>query len=167
MKKTPHTGRSATRAPRRQASTATAAGKRGRSAGAGSLSLDQALIALCIGAMNANDHVAPSEAARAHHLIWSTRRFRRKSGETVGSLIEDMRALVEDSDPHVVVERAARAIPARLRPPAFALLADLLLADGTLEPRERRFLRDLGAALKLHPEQAARIVEVVVLKNRL
>jgi hypothetical protein len=39
-----------------------------------------ALIALFIGAMNANDHVAPDEAARVHNLIWSARRFRRKQG---------------------------------------------------------------------------------------
>jgi len=50
------------------------------------LDLDEALIALFIGAMNANDHVAREELARAHHLIWSTKRFRRKSGETVGRL---------------------------------------------------------------------------------
>jgi hypothetical protein len=47
-----------------------------------SLKLDEALIALFIGAMDANGHVAREELARAHHLIWSTRRFRRKSGET-------------------------------------------------------------------------------------
>jgi len=114
----------------------------------GQLSLDEALIALFIGAMNANNHVAPDEAARAHHLIWSTRRFRRKSGETVGKLIEDMRELVGQSDARVVVERAAKAIPARLRSPAFAVLVDLLLADGKLEGGERRFLRELGSNLK-------------------
>jgi hypothetical protein len=43
-------------------------------------------LALFIGAMDANRHVAREELARAHHLIWSTNRFRRKSGETVGRL---------------------------------------------------------------------------------
>ena len=33
------------------------------------LELDEALIALFIGAMNANDLVAREELARAHHLI--------------------------------------------------------------------------------------------------
>ncbi len=32
------------------------------------LELDEALIALFIGAMDANDHVAREELARAHHL---------------------------------------------------------------------------------------------------
>lgn len=133
----------------------------------GALSLDEALIALFIGAMNANDHVAADEAARAHHLIWSTRRFRRKSGETVGKLIEDMRNLVGNSDPRVVVERAARAIPARIRVPAFSVVVDLLLADGKLEGKERRFLRELGSSLKLKPETVTQILDVVVIKNQL
>ena len=77
---------------------------------------DEALIALFIGAMNANDHVAREELARAHHLIWSTRRFRRKSGETVGRLIDRMKQLLEEEDAAAVAERAARAVPASLRP---------------------------------------------------
>jgi hypothetical protein len=44
------------------------------------LELDEALIALFIGAMNANDHVAREELARAHHLIWSTKRFGGNQG---------------------------------------------------------------------------------------
>jgi len=105
------------------------------------LTLDEAVIALFIGAMNANDHVAADEAARAHHLIWSTRRFRRRSGDAVGKLIQDMRVLVEESGAEAVVARVVRAIPARLRAPAFAVVVDLLLADGKLDGPERRFLR--------------------------
>lgn len=131
------------------------------------LTLDEALIALFLAAMNANDHVAPDEAARAHHLIWSTRRFRDRAGEIVGRLIERMRRLVEASDPPTVINRAARSIPARLRPSAFAVVVDLLLADGTLERRERHFLQQLGAELKLAPDVVDRIVKVVALKNAL
>ena len=90
------------------------------------LELDEALIALFIGAMDANHHVAREELARAHHLIWSTKRFRRKSGETVGRLIDRMKRLLEEQEPSAVMEAAAKAIPAKLRPSAFAIVADLL-----------------------------------------
>lgn len=133
----------------------------------GTLTLDEAIVALFVAAMNANDHVAPAEAARAHHLIWSTRRFRRKSGDTVGRMIEDMRRLVEESDPDAVIARATKAIPARLRLPAFAVVADLLLADGTLERVERRFLERLAQDMKLDLDTARGVVAVVVTKNLL
>jgi hypothetical protein len=52
---------------------------------------DEALIALFIGGMNANDHVAPRRSCAA-----------------------DMRSFVGASDAGLVVTRAAKAIPARL-----------------------------------------------------
>jgi tellurite resistance protein len=131
------------------------------------LELDEALIALFVAAMNANLHVAPDEAARAHHLIWSTRHFRRKSGDTVGKLIQDMRALLQEGDTDAVMDGAARAIPARLRPATFAVLADLLLADGRMDAQERKFLRTIGAKLQIKPETVRRVVDVVLLKNAL
>jgi tellurite resistance protein len=140
---------------------------RGAKEAGASRGLDRALIALFIGAMNANGVVARDEAARAHHLIWSTRRFRRKSGDTVGKLIQDVRARLERDDADVAIDRAARQLPARLRQPAFAVLADLLLADGRMDAQERRFLARIGSQLKIEPGAAQQVIEVVLLKNQL
>ena len=131
------------------------------------LGLDEALIALFIGAMHANDQASREELARAQHLIWSARRFRRKSGETVGRIIAAMKQRVEDEDAAALMSASAAAVPARLRPSAFALVADLLLADGRIEPREQRFLQRLAADLRLRPEEAARIIGVMLIKNQL
>jgi tellurite resistance protein len=129
--------------------------------------LDQALIALFVGAMEANDRTSADEAARAQHLIWSMRRFRRRSGETVGRLIEDMRRRAGGSDAALLVDRAAAAIPRQHRASAMAVVADLLLADGRLDAKERRFLDRVGATLTLDPTRRRQIVDVMLLKNRL
>src|SRR6188508_1278749 len=129
------------------------------------LEVDEALIALFIGAMNANDHVAREELARAHHLIWSTKRFRRKSGETVGRLIARMKKLLEEQDPSAVMEAAARSIPAKLRPSAFAIVADLLLADGKIDVRERTFLRRLAANFNIGARVATQVIDAMLVKN--
>jgi hypothetical protein len=102
-----------------------------------------------------------------HHLIWSTRRFRRKSGEAVGRLIDRMKTLLEEHDAEGVVDIAARAIPARLRPSAFAIVADLVLADGKIDARERRFLRRLAVNFKTNARVATKVIEVMLLKNHL
>ena len=52
------------------------------------LNADDAFIALLIAAMDASGHVAADEAARAHNIIWSMRRFRHRSGERVGRRID-------------------------------------------------------------------------------
>ncbi len=129
--------------------------------------VDRALVALFIGAMYANGHVTPHEAARAHHLIWSTRRFRRRSGEAVGRVIQQVRAEFERDEPAAVVAAAAARVPAALRPAAFAVVVDLLLDNGRIDPSERRFLRRLGSHLRLKTGVARRVVEVMLLKNGL
>jgi tellurite resistance protein len=131
------------------------------------LELDEALIALFIGAMDANHHVAREELARAHHLIWSTNRFRRKSGETVGRLIDRMKRLLEEQERSAVMEAAARAIPAKLRPSAFAIVADLLLADGRIDRRERKFLERLAASFNIRARAANELIDAMLVKNHL
>ena len=131
------------------------------------LELDEALIALFIAAMNANGHVAREELARDHHLIWSTKQFRRKSGETVARLIDRMKRLLEEQEASAVMEAAARAIPAKLRPSAFAIVADLLLADGKIDARERKFLRRLAVNFNIRARVASQVIEALLVKNHL
>jgi tellurite resistance protein len=129
--------------------------------------LDRALVALFIGAMIANGQVSPHEASRAHHLIWSMRRFRRRSGESVGRLIQQVREEFERDDETEVVAAATSAIPARFRKPAFAVVADLLLDDGRIDSKERRFLRRLASDLRLQPGAARQVIATMLLKNGL
>jgi len=130
------------------------------------LGVDEAFIGLFIAAMHANGHMSAAEGARAHHLIWSMKRFRRKSGEDVGRTIEHMRQFVSEHGAGTVLASVARVIPGRLRLSAFALTADLLLADGTIEPTERRFLNSLAADLRLDVGDARRVVDAMLVKNR-
>ena len=115
----------------------------------------------------ANGHVAREELARAHHLIWSTKRFRRKSGETVGRLIDRMKRLLEDKDAALVMEAAARTIPAKLRPSAFAIVVDLLLADGKIDARERKFLQRLAVNFNIRAGVASQVIQAMLVKNHL
>jgi tellurite resistance protein len=129
------------------------------------LDADDAFIALLIAAMDASGHVSAEEAARAHNIIWSTRRFHHRSGETVGRKIERMRALVETHGAAPVIGAAARQIPPRLRGAAFAVAADLVLVDGRMERLEGRFLRQLAVDLGLERHTAKSILDVKRLKN--
>ena len=105
------------------------------------------------------------EAARAHNIIWSMRRFRHRSGDTVGRKIERMRTLVEKHGASPVIEAAARQIPTRLRASAFGVAADLVLVDGRMERLEGRFLRRLAVDLGLERHTAKSILDVMRLKN--
>jgi tellurite resistance protein len=131
----------------------------------GSLDADDAFIALLIGAMDASGHVSAAEGARAHNIIWSTRRFRRRNGDEVGRRIERTRTLIEQRGVAPVIEAGARKIPRRMRPAAFAVAADLVLVDGRMERAEGRYLRQLAADLGLRSDLAKSIVDVLRIKN--
>ena len=131
----------------------------------GRLTLDQSMIAVLIAAMDANQNVSPEEAARAHHIIWSMRRFRYRPGETVNPLIDDVRDRIEQDGVPAVLQDAARAIPARLRPAAFAVAVDLMLADTRLERAERQFVTRLATVLNVPRPLAQDIVRVLRIKN--
>lgn len=129
------------------------------------LDADDAFIALMVAAMDASGHVSAEEAARAQNIIWSMRRFRHRSGDTVGRKIERMRTLVGKQGALPVTEAAARQIPTRLRAGAFAVAADLVLVDGRMDRLEGRFLRQLAVELGLERPTARSILDVMRLKN--
>jgi tellurite resistance protein len=131
----------------------------------GTLDADDAFIAVLIAAMNASGHVSVEEAARAHDVIWSMQRFRRRSGEAVDRKIARVRALIEKHGASPIIHAAARTIPKRLRQTAYAVAADLVLADGRMEALERRFLAALAADLGLERNGARNILDVIRLKN--
>jgi hypothetical protein len=93
------------------------------------------------------------------------RRYRLKSGAQVGRLIDSMRTMVEEHGALPVIESAARVIPPRLRRAAFAIAADLVLAEGTMDAAERRFLHRLAGEFGINAGSAAGILDVILVKN--
>jgi hypothetical protein len=78
-----------------------------------------------------------------------------------------MKRLLEEQEATAVMETAARAIPARLRPSAFAIVADLLLADGRIDARERKFLQRLAVNFNIRARVANHVIEAMLVKNHL
>ncbi len=78
-----------------------------------------------------------------------------------------MKTLLEEQEATPVMEAAARAIPARLRPSAFAIVADLLLADGKIDSRERKFLQRLAVNFNIRARVAHQVIEAMLVKNHL
>jgi tellurite resistance protein len=129
------------------------------------LTLDQAIIAVLVGSMMANGHVAPEESERAHHITWSMRRFRRRSGDTVGRLLGRVRDRIGTDGVAAVVQQASKVLPAAMRPSVLAVAADLVLVDGTLQRQERQFLSELSRQLKIAPALSLQILKAISIKN--
>ena len=64
-----------------------------------------------------------------------------------------------------VVQAAAAIVPKELAATTFAVAIDLMLSDGRLSPKEEGFAEELRMLLNVERETAARIVDVLLMKN--
>lgn len=64
------------------------------------------------------------------------------------------------------LESACKALPADMRLPVFAHCVDIVLADGSLLAIEADFLNRILPYLDVPPDEAKRVMEVLLIKNR-
>jgi uncharacterized tellurite resistance protein B-like protein len=125
----------------------------------------EAFAAIVVGAFKADGRVAEEEAVRVNEIFNSTRLFRQPTAEPVHGVLERVVELFRVYGTEAIVGLAAEALPPELRPPAFAVAVDLVLADGNATAEERTFIDGLQELFKISDEDAIKIVDVIIVKN--
>lgn len=64
------------------------------------------------------------------------------------------------------LEEACAALPSDMRLPVFAHCVDIILSDGSLVPVEADFLNRIAAMMEIPADDAKRVMEVLLVKNR-
>lgn len=124
----------------------------------------EAFAAIVAAAFNADGRVAPEEAIRVNEIFTAAKLF-RSSPEPPKAIVNRVVELFAAHGTDAIVAMAARALPAPLRAPAFAVAVDLVLADGDATAEERTFVDRLQALLGIADDDAVKIVDVLVVKN--
>jgi uncharacterized tellurite resistance protein B-like protein len=125
----------------------------------------EAFAAIVVAAFQADGRVAAEEAVRVNEIFNSTRMFRQPSAEQLHAVLERVIELFRVYGTEVIVPLAAEALPPELRPPAFAVAVDLVLADGVATHEERKFIDGLQELFEISDEDAVKIVDVIIVKN--
>ena len=129
---------------------------------AAAMPVSDALAAILVASVFMDGTLNVDESARLESVLATSRLFR---DATVGS-IQRAITLLNDRGAEAVLTEAARALPAELRPTAFAMGVDLVLCDGRVEPREQAYVDSLRSALSVDEATALKIVEVLAITNR-
>lgn len=129
------------------------------------LSTHEAFVSLLIAAARADGTVSAHEANSIEHIVSGMRLFRDCRGETLHRVFDAAAGRIKDDGLTEVVQTAAAIIPGELRATAFAHAVDLMMADGRLSAQEERFADDLGALLNVDADEAAKIIDVLRIKN--
>ncbi len=138
----------------------------GGSAGDRPLTVEESFAAVLLVAVAADGHVSDEEKREFGSIVNRVRLYRAVNGDQFAAMMDKLHGLLRREGPEKLVARAAETLPPELRETGFALAADLVLADGSVETEEKELLELLQRQLGLDDGTALRIVEVLLIKNR-
>lgn len=91
--------------------------------------------------------------------------FREHSDDEIRDAFQKTQRMAQDTSDTVVLDACAAALPPRLRPAAYLVAADLIMTDGDVGSDEHAFLRRLQEKLGIDAALAAKIREVLAIKQ--
>ena len=130
------------------------------------LSPSEAFAAICLVAIAADGYLSEQEGREMTMLLSRMQLFRSYSNDVMQRLLDKLLSMLKHQGPSSLINLAKTSLPQDLRPTAFALATDLVLADGTVTAQEQAFLDDLYRILEIPGDTALQIVQVMTIKNR-
>jgi uncharacterized tellurite resistance protein B-like protein len=92
--------------------------------------------------------------------------LRSQNADEFNAMIAKIRGVLDKRGFDDTLAMAACAVPAELRETTFALCADLVFADGSVESQEMAFLEAVQHALEIPDALALKVAEILQIKNR-
>jgi len=121
-------------------------------------------IALC--AVAADGVITEEEAFSLGANMMTKKLYSEMSERDLNEIFRKLIKIVQKDGLPTLIQKSAEAVPAELKPTAFAVATDLLLADGVFEESERKFLESLQKALGISDTDALKIADVIAIKNK-
>lgn len=121
-------------------------------------------IALC--AIAADGQITEEEAAGLGTTLSRMQLFSGMSNRQVNDIFNKLVKVVRQSGVDALLNLSTQSLRAELKPTAFAIAADLIMADGHVAGQEKVFLERIQKTLGVTDDLALKIVEVIAIKNR-
>jgi uncharacterized membrane protein YebE (DUF533 family) len=130
------------------------------------LSHAEALVAVAMCAAYADGSMDAEEADEFAEELQFCRALESLDESALREAMMKVDAIARKHGDEALLARAAAALPAELRPTAFYLAVDLVVADDEVASEERGFLAALGKTLGVPDSLAAQILDVVSMRKR-
>jgi tellurite resistance protein len=126
----------------------------------------EAFVGVVMSAVAADGVITQEEALSVITILNRMKLYKGMNEKELKSMLDRTVNTLKSQGPSPLIAAAKETLPADLRDTAFAVAADLVLADGVVENTEKKFLEDLQKAMGVPDEVALKITEVMVIKNR-
>jgi tellurite resistance protein len=126
----------------------------------------EAFVGVVMSAVAADGVITQEEALGVATVLNRMKLFQGVNQNQMKGIFDRTINTLKSQGPSQLIMAAKETLPADLRDTAFAIAADLVLADGVVEDREKKFLEELQKAMGVPDDMALKITEVLVIKNR-
>lgn len=133
---------------------------------AATVSKSEAFARAMLAAIAADVHISDEEATGFNAVTSRMRIFQTQSSAKHRAMIEKIFGLLKRNAASHLLNKSAEGLPCELRGAAFAVVADLIFADGSVEAEEEDLLETMQKKLEVPDELALQVVRVMEIKNR-
>lgn len=130
------------------------------------LSPSEAFAAIAIAAIASDGYLSEQEADGLVFALNRMQMFKSYPADVMRRMFDKLMGILKRDGSGALFNAARTSLPHELKPTAFAVATDLVLADGVVTQDEQNFLNQLYQALEVSDEMAVKIVEVMMIKNR-
>jgi hypothetical protein len=126
----------------------------------------EAFAAVILAAIAADGYLAAQEVDAVMFSLARMHLFADISLDSLRSMLQKLHAALKQSGNALFLKAAKDALPPELHETAFAVAADLVLADGWVAEDEHAFLQMLCQTFGITTARAREILTIMVIKNR-
>jgi uncharacterized tellurite resistance protein B-like protein len=130
------------------------------------LSPAEAYAAITLVAIAADGYLSDEELEGFTANLNRMQLFKHYSGDVMQRMFDKLFGILRREGPDALFNAAKSSLPYEMAASAFAVAADLMMADGVVTESEQNFLNLLYEALEIPDETAVKIVEVMMIKNQ-
>lgn len=130
------------------------------------LSTEEAFAGLVIAVVGVDGSISDDEVRAANAVFNRMRLFGPIPADQFKVMIDRLVGYLNKHGADWLFSKTTSALPAELRPTAFATAVDLVFADGSVEASEQALVEKLQKALGISDDLALKVVEVIALKNQ-
>ncbi len=125
----------------------------------------EAVAALIYFAIASDGYVTDGEAALANMTIRKMDLFKNYPSEVVSRMLTSVGRKFKEGDVHECFQAIRNSIPQHLIPTVFAIVTDLVMADGEFDDDEQQFLQHLYQLFELDADLASTILQVMSIRH--
>jgi tellurite resistance protein len=133
---------------------------------ADNFSPQEAFLAIALATSAADGQIVEEEARGIFAYLLQMKMFDSYSERGMSDMFKKLVTILQNEGVAGLVAIAKSSLPAELRETAFSCAADIALADGVIEEGEKAMLEELQQVLEVSDELGAKILEVMMIKNR-